>query len=44
MLSDLMSQHVYGFEGLKPIKGEDVFIWQGDITTLKIDPIFNYSK
>lgn len=26
---------------MKPIKGDNIFVWQGDITTLKIDAIVN---
>lgn len=35
MLSDLNRQHVTDLKDLKPIKGDNIFVWQGDITTLK---------
>lgn len=41
MLSDLNRQHVTDLKDLKPIKGDNIFVWQGDITTLKIDAIVN---
>lgn len=40
MLSDLNHQHVTDLKDLKPIKGDNIFVWQGDITTLKIDAIY----
>ena len=44
MLSDLNRQHVTDLKDLKPIKGDNIFVWQGDITTLKIDAIVNAAK
>ncbi|MBO0927719.1 protein-ADP-ribose hydrolase [Staphylococcus sp. 30400_3112M30941] len=41
LLSDLNRQHVMDVNDLKPIKGDNIFVWQGDITTLKIDAIVN---
>src|SRR5699024_2118562 len=34
-------QHVTHIDTLSPMIGDDVFLWQGDITQLKVDGIVN---
>lgn len=38
---ELAHKHVVELSDLTPIKGEQLYLWQGDITTLKVDAIVN---
>ncbi|MDR7633514.1 protein-ADP-ribose hydrolase [Staphylococcus argenteus] len=41
LLSELNQHHVMDINDLSPRKDANIFVWQGDITTLKIDAIVN---
>ncbi|RZH70452.1 protein-ADP-ribose hydrolase, partial [Staphylococcus aureus] len=40
-LQAMNRQHVTHIDTLSPMIGDDVFLWQGDITQLKVDGIVN---
>ncbi|MBO1198728.1 protein-ADP-ribose hydrolase [Staphylococcus simiae] len=41
LLSNLNEQHVVTINDLQPIEGDNIYLWQGDITRLAVDGIVN---